>query len=69
VSALKNKRRIWEPEEDEQLREMVGAGKSLTLKRARLKRTETAVRQRLHLLKISIRDEGKKRPAGRGRRA
>jgi len=38
---------------------MVEARKSLTMVALRLKRTEMAVRQRLHLLKIHLRDDRK----------
>ena len=47
-------KRPWEPEEDNQLREMVEAGKSITIISLRLKRTITAVRGRLSILKISL---------------
>jgi DNA-binding NarL/FixJ family response regulator len=49
-----NAKRPWEPEEEQQLRQMVEAGKSVTLISLRLKRTEMAVRQRLTVLKISL---------------
>jgi hypothetical protein len=52
----KNARRVWEPEEDKQLREMVEAGKSPTMIALRFKQTEMAVRQRLYLLKVHLRD-------------
>jgi hypothetical protein len=54
-----NARRIWEPEQDKQLREMAEAGKSVTMMALRLKRTELALRQRLHTLKIHLRDNKK----------
>jgi hypothetical protein len=46
--------RRWEPDEDKQLREMVEAGKSITMMALRLKRTEMAVRGRLGTLKVSL---------------
>jgi hypothetical protein len=61
ILSKKNARRIWEPEEDKQLREMVEAGKSPTMIALRLKRTEMAVRQRLFLLKVHLRDDKKTR--------
>jgi len=54
-----NARRIWEPEQDKQLREMAEAGKSVTMMARRLKRTELALRQRVHTLKIHLRDNKK----------
>jgi hypothetical protein len=59
IHGRKNARRPWGSEEDKQLREMVEARKSLTMVALRLKRTEMAVRQRLHLLKIHLRDDRK----------
>jgi len=56
------RRRHWTPEEDQRLRELIEAGKSLTLIVARLKRTEMAVRQRLHILKIHLREDKKNPP-------
>jgi hypothetical protein len=53
--------RSWEPEEDKQLREMVEAGKSVTLMALRHRRTEEAIRQRLHLLDIHLRETEKPR--------
>jgi hypothetical protein len=50
----KNARRPWEPEEEKQLREMAEAGKTITMISLRLKRTVTAVRGRLSILKISL---------------
>jgi len=55
--------RSWEPEEDKQLREMVEVGKSVTLMALRHRRTEEAIRQRLHLLDIHLRDDRKTPPA------
>jgi hypothetical protein len=54
IQSKKNARRIWEPEEDKQLREMAEAGKTITMIALRLKRTVNAVRGRLSILKISI---------------
>src|SRR6266404_7939611 len=56
----------WEPEEEQQLRQMVEAGKSVTLISLRLKRTEMAVRQRLNVLKISLFGKEKNEPAEPG---
>ena len=47
-------KRPWEPEEDNQLREMVEAGKTITMISLTLKRTVTAVRGRLGILKVSL---------------
>jgi hypothetical protein len=58
ILSRKNARRIWEPEENKQPREMVEAGKSPTMIALRLKRTEMAVRQR-YLLKVHLRDDKK----------
>jgi hypothetical protein len=55
----KNASRPWEPEEDNQLREMVEAGKTITMIALRLKRTVTAVRCRLSTLKISLHKLGR----------
>jgi hypothetical protein len=68
MQSKKNFRRVWEPHEDKQLREMVEAGKSLTLIIARLDRTKMAVQRRLQALKIQLRDR-KKNPPGVNRRA
>ena len=51
---MKYGKRRWEPEEDNQLREMVEAGKTITMISLRLKRTVTAVRGRLGILKVSL---------------
>ena len=50
-----NAKRPWEPEEEQQLRRLVDAGKSVMLIALRLRRTQQAVRQRLTILKISVR--------------
>jgi hypothetical protein len=63
IRGAQNAQRIWEPEQDKQLREMAEAGKSVTMMALRLKRTEMALRQRLHTLKIHLRDN-KKEPPG-----
>ena len=55
ILGAKNARRPWEPEEDKQLRDMVEAGKSVTIIALKLKRTVLAVRARLSALKISVR--------------
>jgi hypothetical protein len=52
--------RPWEPEEDKQLREMAEAGKTITMIALRLKRTVTAVRGRLGILKVSLRKVGRR---------
>jgi hypothetical protein len=57
-------KRPWQPGEERQLREMVEAGKPLTIISLRLKRTVTAVRGRLGILKISVGRIG--RPPKRG---
>ena len=62
--SARNRRRLWEPDEDKQLREMVEAGKSPTTIALRLKRTVGAVRGRLTVLRISVRKVHiKKNPA------
>ena len=53
-------KRPWESEEDKQLREMVEAGKTITIISLTLKRTVTAVRGRLGILKISIGKVGRR---------
>ena len=53
-------KRPWEPEEEKQLREMVEAGKTITMIALRLKRTVTAVRGRLGILKVSLHKVGRK---------
>jgi hypothetical protein len=54
IPRKKNARRPWEPEEEKQLRDMVEAGKTITMIALRLKRTVTAVRGRLGILKVSL---------------
>ena len=51
---MKYGKRPWQPDEERQLREMVEAGKTITSISLRLKRTVTAVRGRLGILKISL---------------
>jgi hypothetical protein len=51
-------KRPWEPEEEKQLREIVEAGKTITIISLRLKRTVTAVRGRLSILKVSLQKVG-----------
>jgi hypothetical protein len=53
-------KRPWEPEEDNQLREMVEAGKAITIISLRLKRTVTAVRDRLGILRVSLGKVGRR---------
>ena len=63
-------RRPWDPEEEKHLREMVEAGKTITIIALKLKRTITAVRGRLGILKVSLRKVGRRpKPAGMNRRA
>jgi hypothetical protein len=64
IPSTKNAR--WTGEEDRQLREMVEAGKSVTIMALRLKRTETAVRGRLSVLKISLKQGGSRINPQRG---
>jgi hypothetical protein len=52
-------RRPWDPEDEKQLREMAEAGKTITIIALRLKRTVTAVRGRLGILKVSLRKVGR----------
>ena len=59
ILGAQNAQRIWDPEQDRQLREMAEAGKSVTMMALRLKRTEMALRQRLHTLQIHLRDNRK----------
>ena len=65
---MKYGKRPWEPEEEKQLREMVEAGKTITMIALRLKRTVTAVRGRLGILKVSLGRVGRrpKRATGAG---
>ena len=56
----KNARRPWEPEEEKQLREMAEAGKTITIISLKLKRTVTAVRDRLGILKVSLHKVGRR---------
>ena len=70
ILPMKYGKRPWEPEEDNQLREMVEAGKTITIISLKLKRTITAVRGRLGILKVSLRKVGRRpKPAGMNRRA
>ena len=55
----KNARHPWEPEEEKQLREMAEAGKTITIISLKLKRTVTAVRGRLGILKVSLHKVGR----------
>ena len=67
IPPRKYPKRLWQPEEEKQLREMVDAGKTIAMISLRLKRTVTAVRGRLGILKISLGKVGrrpKERPAG-----
>ena len=59
ILGKKNARRPWEPEDEKQLRQMVEAGKTITIIALRLKRTVTAVRGRLSILKISLHKLGR----------
>jgi hypothetical protein len=58
IPRKKNARRPWEPEEEKQLREMAEAGKTITMMALKLKRTVTAVRGRLSIIKVSLRKTG-----------
>jgi hypothetical protein len=58
ILGAKGTYRRWVPEEDKQLREMVEGGKSVRMIALRLKRTEMAVRGRLSVLKISLKQGG-----------
>jgi hypothetical protein len=62
MTTLNNKRRIWEPDEVKQLREMAKAGKSPTLIALRLKRRVGAVKARLTILGIPVRSEPVRKP-------
>src|SRR5258706_15144508 len=62
-------KRPWEPEEDNQLREMVEAGKTITIISLGLKRTVTAVRGRLGILKVSLGKVGRRPKERKTRRA
>ncbi len=55
IPGARNAKRPWEPQEEQQLREMAEAGKSITVIALRLKRTVTAVRGRLSILKVFLR--------------
>ena len=57
---LRYVKRPWKPEEDGQLREMAEAGKNITMIALRLKRTVTAVRGRLGILKVSLGKVGRR---------
>ena len=50
----RNLRRLWTPDEDELLRKLIEAKKSLGLIAAKLKRSTMAVRGRASILKISV---------------
>jgi hypothetical protein len=63
IKGARNAKRPWGPDEDKQLRELVEAGKSVTLMALRHRRTEEAIRQRLHILDIHLRDDRKTPPA------
>ncbi len=54
-----SRKRPWEPEEEKQLREMAEAGKTITMIALRLKRTVTADRGRLSILKVSLHKVGR----------
>jgi hypothetical protein len=55
IFGARNAKRPWKPEEDEQLRNMAEAGKSIFIIALKLKRTVSAVRGRASILKASIR--------------
>jgi hypothetical protein len=56
-------RRPWAPEEDNQLREMAGAGKSIIMIALKLERTVLTLRGRASILKVAIRAGKRKRTA------
>jgi len=58
----KQARRSWQTDEEQQLRQMAEAGKRVTIMALRPKRTTMAVRQRLHILKIHLRDDKEDSP-------
>ena len=60
ILSRKYAKRPWEPEEERQLREMAEAGKTITMIALRLKRTVTAVRGRLGILKVSLGKVGRR---------
>jgi hypothetical protein len=60
IPPKKYPKRPWQPEEEKQLREMVDAGKTITMISLRLKRTVTAVRGRLGILKVSLGKVGRR---------
>jgi hypothetical protein len=51
---MKNAWRPWTSEDDRQLREMFEVKKSVPIMALRLKRTEMAIRGRLSVLKLSL---------------
>ena len=61
IFGASNAKRPWKPEEDEQLRKMADAGRSILIIAHTLKRTGKAVRSRASILKASIgRNKGAK---------
>ena len=54
ILGARNAKYPRKPEEDQQLREMAGAGKSVVVIALKLKRTVTAVRARASILKLPI---------------
>ena len=63
ILSARNTKRPWTPEEDNQLREMAGAGKSIIMIALKFKRTVLAVRGRASILKVAIRGGKRKRTA------
>jgi hypothetical protein len=63
IQTAKNARRQWADQDDRQLREMAEAGKSITMMALKLKRTVSAVRGRLGVLKVYIRKSSEQRRA------
>jgi hypothetical protein len=52
---MKNRKNPWTPEEVDRLRTLLEANSSLHLTAAKLKRTVSAVRGRVYLLRMSLR--------------
>jgi hypothetical protein len=63
--AMKSKtaNKLWTPEEDERLKSLIETSISLNLVAAKLQRSVSAVKNRVHVLKISV-----KRVSDKGRR-
>jgi hypothetical protein len=61
IFGARNANRPWKPDEDEQVRKMAEAGKSIFAIALKLKRTVSAVRDRASILKTSIQSARKAR--------